>query len=63
MKLLNFLKTRWFISLLGIIGLGLLIWFVGPLFAFAGFVPLEAETTRWYVILSMAGLWLVIRLW
>ncbi|MGZ8213531.1 MAG: type VI secretion system membrane subunit TssM [Methylosarcina sp.] len=60
---MNFLKTRWFISLLGIIGLGLLIWFVGPLFAFAGFVPLEAETTRWYVILSMAGLWLVIRLW
>jgi type VI secretion system protein ImpL len=63
MKLLNFLKTRWFISLLGIIGLGLLIWFVGPLFAFADVAPLEAETTRRYAILSLAGLWLVVRLW
>lgn len=62
MKIVNFIKQRWFISLLGIIGLGLLIWFVGPLFAFAGYEPLEPEKRRVGLIIFIAILWLAIRI-
>ncbi|MBL1265363.1 type VI secretion system membrane subunit TssM [Candidatus Methylomicrobium oryzae] len=63
MKLFNFIKARWFISLLGLIGLALLIWFVGPLFAFAGHAPLEPEGRRWGLIMLVAAVWLAVRLW
>ncbi|MGH8559533.1 MAG: type VI secretion system membrane subunit TssM [Methylococcales bacterium] len=63
MKLLNFIKTRWFVSLLGIIGLGLLVWFAGPLFAFAGYAPLEPENRRRALIVLIAVFWLSVRLW
>jgi len=63
MKLLNFIKQRWFISLLGIIALALLIWFVGPLFAFAKYEPLEPETNRLYLISALVLIWLTIQIW
>ena len=63
MKLLNFIKQRWFISLLGIIALALLIWFVGPLFAFAKYEPLEPETNRLYLISAFVLIWLTIQIW
>lgn len=63
MKLFNFIKARWFISLLGLIGLALLIWFVGPLFAFAGYAPLEPEDRRWNFIILVAAIWIAVRLW
>ncbi len=62
-KLLNFIRQRWFISLLGIVALGLLIWFVGPLFAFADYSPLEPEGNRWAVIIGLFVLWLCIQIW
>jgi type VI secretion system protein ImpL len=63
MKLFNFIKQRWFISLLGLIGLCLSIWYLGPLFAFADYEPLEPEENRLYLIVIFTALWLVIRLW
>ncbi|WP_084190926.1 type VI secretion system membrane subunit TssM [Methylomarinum vadi] len=62
-KLLNFIRQRWFISLLGIIALALLIWFVGPLFAFADYSPLEAEENRWFLIIGLFLFWLIVQLW
>ncbi len=61
--ILRFFKQRWFISLLGVIALGILIWFVGPLFAFADYAPLEAESIRWLLIGSAFLFWIVVRTW
>jgi type VI secretion system protein ImpL len=62
-RLFNFIKQRWLITLLGVVALGLLIWFIGPLFAFADYVPLESEFNRWVLIGSVFLLWIVLRLW
>lgn len=62
-KLLNFIKQRWFISLLGFIALALFIWFLGPLFAFDKYEPLEPETNRYYLISAFFLVWLVIQIW
>ncbi|MDD5461307.1 MAG: type VI secretion system membrane subunit TssM [Methylococcales bacterium] len=62
-KLFNFIKQRWFVSLLGVIFLGLLIWFMGPLFAFGGYEPLESENHRLVLIAVIALFWLVVRIW
>ncbi len=39
-KLTALFRNRWFWRILGAILLGLIIWFVGPLIAIAGFRPL-----------------------
>ncbi|MDD1614220.1 MAG: hypothetical protein LUP98_06160, partial [Methylococcaceae bacterium] len=62
-KLLNFIKQRWFISLLGLIALALFIWFLGPLFAFDEYEPLEPETNRLYLIAAFFLVWLIIQIW
>ncbi|MEE9344246.1 MAG: type VI secretion system membrane subunit TssM [Methylococcales bacterium] len=62
-RLFNFIKQRWLITLLGVVALGLLIWFIGPLFAFADYVPLESEFNRWVLIGFVLLLWIVLRLW
>ena len=63
MKLLNFFKQRWIISLLGIIAIGLLIWFLGPFIAFADYEPLAPETNRWILIGLVATYWLAAHIW
>ncbi len=62
-KLLNFIKQRWFISLLGLMALALFIWFIGPLFAFAKYEPLEPEINRLYLIAAFFLVWLSIQIW
>lgn len=62
-KILNFIKQRWFISLLGIIALGLFIWFIGPLFSFADYAPLEDEMNRWVLIGCILLFWIAGRCW
>lgn len=47
---------------LGFVFLGLLIWFGGPLLAFADWRPLESERARWITIAIVVGLWLLRRL-
>ena len=59
---IEFFKNKWVIQLIGIIALSLLIWFFGPLIAFAGHVPLATDFVRLLVIFIMAVLWGVINL-
>ena len=59
----DFLRKRWFITLLGVIAIGLLIWYVGPLFAFAGYAPLEEYLHRWILMGLVFLVWVIIRLW
>ncbi|MDD2659035.1 MAG: type VI secretion system membrane subunit TssM [Methylococcales bacterium] len=54
---IEFFKNKWVIQLLGIIALGLLIWFFGPLIAVAGYVPLATDLVRLLVILIIVVLW------
>lgn len=54
---IEFFKNKWVIQLLGIIALGLLIWFFGPLIAIAKHVPLESDIVRLLVILVIVVLW------
>ena len=62
-KIVNFIKQRWIISLLGVIALGLFIWFIGPLFAFADYAPLEDEAHRWLSMGFIFFLWIVSGCW
>jgi len=55
--ILGFVKQKWFISLLGLLLVGVLIWFVGPYFAFAGVAPLASALVRLFVIVVMVLLW------
>jgi len=61
--ILGFFFKRWVLSLLGLIALSLIIWFVGPLFAFAGYKPLEPEVPRWILIGIAVVLWIGRRIW
>jgi type VI secretion system protein ImpL len=60
-KLLRFLKQTWLITLLGIIALCFIIWFIGPLVAFADYVPLSAEINRFIAIGTIILIWLTNR--
>ncbi|MEE4376211.1 MAG: type VI secretion system membrane subunit TssM [Candidatus Competibacteraceae bacterium] len=45
-KLLGFLKKPWVIGLFGLVAIGLLIWFVGPLISIGGSTPLGSDPMR-----------------
>ena len=49
--------ARWFLTLLGAVLLALLIWFFGPLLAFADVRPFESELARGGAILAITFLW------
>lgn len=61
--IIEFFKKKWVIQLLGIIALSIIVWFVGPLIAIAGFVPLEGEMVRAIVILVILLLWILLLFW
>ncbi len=61
-KLVAFFTNKWVIQFLGLVALGCLIWFAGPLIAVAGSVPLEAELTRILLIVAIFVFWLIFRL-
>jgi type VI secretion system protein ImpL len=54
---LSILKQRLVIELVGLTALCALIWFVGPLIAFARWTPLESEFNRLLVILILVLVW------
>jgi type VI secretion system protein ImpL len=60
-QLLRFLGARWFLTLIGTAALAALVWFVGPLFGFAGREPLAPEAARWWVIGTLFGVWALVR--
>ncbi|MFM0738166.1 type VI secretion system membrane subunit TssM [Paraburkholderia xenovorans] len=61
MKKLSFLVSRWFLVFVALVVVGLVIWFLGPFFAFGGLKPLASIGMRVLVIaLLLVGvlLWL-----
>jgi type VI secretion system protein ImpL len=58
----TFFTNRWLLTTLGWIALGLVIWFLGPLFAFADVRPLESPMARAITILSVIIIWLMVLL-
>jgi len=49
-KILGLIFNRWTLAVLGLIAISLLIWFAGPLLAFADYRPMESATVRWVLI-------------
>ncbi|MES9978555.1 MAG: hypothetical protein ABW107_07370, partial [Candidatus Thiodiazotropha sp. 6PLUC5] len=43
---MRIIKNRWFVAILGLIAISVIIWLIGPLFAFAGTEPLASVTAR-----------------
>jgi len=62
-KLFGIIKQAWFLNLLGVLALSTLIWFIGPLFSFAQYTPLDSELSRMITIGSLFALWLLVSLW
>ena len=56
-KLFGVFKKPWLISLLGILALSLLVWFAGPLLAFAGYEPLAGQMARMITIMVLLVAW------
>ncbi|MCB2261653.1 MAG: type VI secretion system membrane subunit TssM [Candidatus Thiosymbion ectosymbiont of Robbea hypermnestra] len=59
----RFLGKPWLLGLLGVLALALLIWFLGPLFGFAGAYPLEDAGPRWFLIGCAFGIWALVQVW
>ncbi len=57
-KIVAFVSQTWVLSILVFLAISLLIWFVGPLFAFAGRVPLLSVNNRIIAILIFAILYI-----
>src|SRR5580700_9613338 len=55
---LRFLGSRWFLSFIGVLLVGLLIWFFGPFLAF-----LESWLPRAIIIAVMVVIWLGVNFW
>lgn len=56
-KLFAILTAKWLITLIGAIILSLLIWFFGPLLAFADMRPLDGEFARLITVLVIVVIW------
>src|SRR5512138_2075470 len=55
--MLAVLKSRTVLALIGLVLLALLIWFIGPYFAFADVKPLESVIARLVAILILVVIW------
>ncbi len=56
-KIIAVLTAKWLITLIGAIILSLLVWFFGPLLAFAEYRPLESEFARMITVLVIVVIW------
>lgn len=56
-KILSVLTARWFVTLIGVLLLATIVWFVGPLIAVAEVRPLEKALIRVVVIAAMLVIW------
>lgn len=57
-KIFGFFTKPWVLSLLGIVALCLLLWYVGPLIAIAGKEPLATEFVRLIIIVFIVVIWI-----
>jgi type VI secretion system protein ImpL len=58
-KLQSIIRSHWFETLVGVVLLGLLVWFLGPLLGFGEAHPLEDEISRIVVLAVLAVLWVI----
>jgi type VI secretion system protein ImpL len=63
MKILKLIFNPTLLTLLGLVACALLIWFFGPLFAFADFHPLDSTTVRVVLIALLFVWWFAWRGW
>jgi type VI secretion system protein ImpL len=61
--LFGWLLNRWVISFLGLVLLALLVWFLGPLIAFAGWEPLASTEARLVAIIVIVLIWAIKSIW
>jgi len=61
--LLEVLKSRWFLTLVGVVLLCLLIWFAGPYFAFADVRPWASPVARLVSIIIVVAVWATMWQW
>lgn len=62
-KVLGILFNRWTLTMLGLIAISMLIWYAGPLIAFADYVPLESETNRVILVALVIGFYTAKIIW
>ncbi len=62
-KIFSIVFNRWTLVILGLIAVSLIIWFVGPLFAFGNYRPLESENSRFLLIGLIIAFYVVRHLW
>jgi type VI secretion system protein ImpL len=62
-KIVSILTARWFVSLVGVLLLSTIIWFVGPLIAVAEVRPIEDALVRVVIIAAMLVLWALAIAW
>ncbi|NNG05393.1 MAG: type VI secretion system membrane subunit TssM [Inquilinus sp.] len=56
-KIVAVLTAKWLITLIGAIVLSLLVWFFGPLLAFAEARPLESDLSRFITVMVIIVVW------
>lgn len=61
-KLFSWLTNKWVLSILGLLILCLVIWYVGQILAFGSWMPLADDGIRGLFILLVIAIWLVIQL-
>ena len=61
-RFVKFLISGWFISLIAVLVLSGLIWFFGPLLAFAEYRPLESEFARFVTVIVLLVTWGLVNL-
>lgn len=54
---MRFILKRILLPVLALLALGLIIWFIGPLFVFAGWAPLEHPVARIVLFVVLVSLW------
>jgi type VI secretion system protein ImpL len=57
--MLAFVKRRAFLTFLGFVLLAIFIWYAGPYFAFADYVPLEPVNNRIILFVAIVALWAI----
>lgn len=62
-QVLSFLRSRWFLTLVGVLLLCLLVWFAGPYFAFADFRPWASPIGRLVTIVVLIVIWAIYWQW
>jgi type VI secretion system protein ImpL len=59
--MLGFVRRRAFLTFLGFVLLAVVIWYAGPLFSFADYVPLESVNARIVLFLLIVALWAALK--